>query len=80
MLGIFPDHLDYHRTESEYLNAKRRLAAFQERRDTILYNSDCKSATTLAKPSAGSKIGFSFRFGERGNRGVSAPYRPVQQL
>lgn len=39
--NIFPDHLNYHKTMEEYINAKRKIAVFQEEGDYLfLRNND----------------------------------------
>ena len=60
VLGIFPDHLDWHKNFREYLETKFGIAKFQSANDFIFYMQDNKFAKKVAKKSKGHKIAVDF--------------------
>jgi UDP-N-acetylmuramoylalanine--D-glutamate ligase len=56
---ISPDHLDYYATFEEYMEAKTTISKHQLGSDLVIYNSDSKTATEMAKLSPGEKTPFS---------------------
>lgn len=58
MQNIYPDHLDYHRSYHEYLQAKSHLARFQSPQDFFIYNADNKDASKISRLSPAQKISF----------------------
>jgi UDP-N-acetylmuramoylalanine--D-glutamate ligase len=59
MQNIFPDHLDYHKTFEEYIEAKSHLVRFQTPNDYVIFNSDFPLPTQIAHTSPGKKISYS---------------------
>jgi UDP-N-acetylmuramoylalanine--D-glutamate ligase len=67
VLGISPDHLDYHKNFHEYIAAKSYIAQNQKRSESVFFKSDDKYAKKIAYESVGKKIplsvaGFSLFF------------------
>lgn len=56
VLDISPDHLDSHKTFSEYVSAKSNVARFQKTKDIILYDPLNKEAKKIAGRSIGKKV------------------------
>lgn len=56
VLGIFPDHLDWHKNFKEYLSTKFGITKFQKENDFAFYIQDNKFAKKIAKKSKGHKI------------------------
>ncbi len=56
VLGIFPDHLDWHKNFKEYLGTKFGIAKFQNTNDFVFYIQDNEFAKRVAKESKGHKI------------------------
>lgn len=61
ILNITPDHLKYHKTFSNYREAKFKIFSNQKAKDLLILNFDDKE-TYLAKSQAGGKVAF---FGRR---------------
>ncbi|QLH54359.1 MAG: UDP-N-acetylmuramoylalanine--D-glutamate ligase [Candidatus Kapaibacterium sp.] len=57
ILNITPDHLKYHKTFSNYRNAKFRIFANQKENDLLILNFDDKE-TLIAKSQAGGKVAY----------------------
>lgn len=74
LLPVTEEHLqplserspNYHRSLEDYVEAKRRLVAFQQKNDTVVYASDSKTTATIAKTSAGVVYGV----GKKGPDGI----------
>ncbi len=56
VLGIFPDHLDWHKNFREYLGTKFGITKFQKTDDFVFYIESNKFAKRVAKKSKGHKI------------------------
>ena len=60
--SFFPEHLDYHGTIENYLDAKKNIARFQTEADVIFYNSDASAhgylPAHIAEESKGQLIAF----------------------
>ncbi|MDP7454603.1 MAG: UDP-N-acetylmuramoyl-L-alanine--D-glutamate ligase [Candidatus Peribacteraceae bacterium] len=54
--SFFPEHLDYHKTEDNYLDAKKNIARYQKEDNVIFYNSEYEKAEEIAFESKGNKI------------------------
>ena len=57
--SFFPDHLDYHGSVKEYLEAKRNITKHQKETDQVFYGSQWKEVTSLAESSSGKKHPYS---------------------
>ncbi|MBN2100364.1 UDP-N-acetylmuramoyl-L-alanine--D-glutamate ligase [Candidatus Dojkabacteria bacterium] len=58
-LNIFPEHLNYHKTFEEYLDAKANITIHQGPNDHFVYNLDSSEAQSLADQTAAQKLPFS---------------------
>ena len=56
LLDIFPDHLDAHENLKEYFEAKRAIAKYQNREDSLFFFKDNAGSRRLAQISSGHKI------------------------
>jgi UDP-N-acetylmuramoylalanine--D-glutamate ligase len=56
VLDVFPDHLDEHKTLSEYYSAKANIASFQKKGDLIFYFADNKLSKSIAQKGPAKKI------------------------
>ncbi len=54
--SFFPEHLDYHGTVEDYLEAKKHVSRFQTKDDATYFNADSPGATSIAKEGNGRKI------------------------
>lgn len=54
--SFFPEHLDYHGSIDAYLEAKKRIARFQERDDAVFFAARSPGAVTIAAEGSGRKI------------------------
>jgi UDP-N-acetylmuramoylalanine-D-glutamate ligase len=57
--NIYPDHLDYHESFEEYVEAKRNIARFQTPEDYFIYNNDFPLPAQTAELTPGHKLPFS---------------------
>jgi UDP-N-acetylmuramoylalanine--D-glutamate ligase len=57
--SFFPEHLDYHGSLANYLEAKKHITRFQTRHDVVFYNAKSKECHAVANESAGRHIPFS---------------------
>lgn len=53
------DHLDYHKDEEEYFEAKTSIVKYQDAKSIVIANTDYKDAVRLSKLSGGKKLYFS---------------------
>ena len=56
VLNIFPDHMDSHKSFSEYINAKTSISKFQSPSSKIFYDANNKYSKLIAQKSKGKKI------------------------
>ena len=56
---FFPEHLDYHGSESAYMEAKKHITRFQRKNDVVFYNSYSDGAREIAMESSGTRVPFS---------------------
>jgi UDP-N-acetylmuramoylalanine--D-glutamate ligase len=59
LLNIVPDHLDYHLSFEEYVEAKRNLVRFQTKNDYFIYNADFPLPVHTADLTPARKLPFS---------------------
>lgn len=59
--GFFLEHLDYHGSLENYLEAKKHITRFQTEDDVVFFNSDSEDAKKIAEESKGKKIAFSMK-------------------
>lgn len=52
VLGISPDHLDYHKTMEEYIEAKKNIVKYQKRGDIAVFDMDNETSASFAKCTA----------------------------
>lgn len=57
--SFFPEHLDYHGTLADYLDAKKHITRFQTEQDAVFYNGLSPCAKDIAEMSPGERIPFS---------------------
>lgn len=57
--SFFPEHLDYHGSIGNYLEAKKHIARFQTEGDSMFFCSDFHGCVEIAKEGRGTKIPFS---------------------
>ncbi|MDD5054669.1 MAG: UDP-N-acetylmuramoyl-L-alanine--D-glutamate ligase [Candidatus Peribacteraceae bacterium] len=57
--SFFPEHLDYHGSLANYLEAKKHITRFQTRHDVVFYNAPSKECEIIAQESSGRHIPFS---------------------
>jgi UDP-N-acetylmuramoylalanine--D-glutamate ligase len=56
---VTSEHLDYHRSIEEYVNAKAPIVGAQDADDIVIYNADYPSSVKIAESSKAKKIPFS---------------------
>jgi len=56
VLDIYPDHLDSHKTFSEYVRAKSTITRYQQKNDSVFYFPKNRSTQSIAALSKGKKI------------------------
>lgn len=61
VLNITRDHLDYHLSLDEYVQAKRNICRFQGASDWLIVDQDCPTSRTFAAGSASRQLAFSAR-------------------
>ncbi len=59
--SFFPEHLDYHGSLENYLEAKKHITRFQTEDDVVFFNSDSEDAKEIAEESKGKKIAFNMK-------------------
>lgn len=57
--SFFPEHLDYHGTLENYLEAKKHIARFQSPQDSVFFCTNHSGCIEIAKEGEGRKIPFS---------------------
>ncbi|ALM09983.1 MAG TPA: UDP-N-acetylmuramoyl-L-alanine--D-glutamate ligase [Candidatus Peribacter riflensis] len=57
--SFFPEHLDYHGSVEAYGEAKKHIARFQTKEDTVFFMADSAGTLEIAKESRGKRIPFS---------------------
>lgn len=57
--SFFPEHLDYHGSLDQYLEAKKHITRFQGPEDIVFFCADAPGAAEIAKEGNGRKIPFS---------------------
>ena len=58
-LNLFPEHLDYYSSFTEYVEAKDNITEFQTADDLLIFNTNDSEVKKIAKTSRAKKIGFS---------------------
>lgn len=58
ILGIEPEHLDVHKSFSDYVNAKANIAKYQSPKDLTIYNADNPYAIKISRESKGAHIPY----------------------
>ncbi|QQG41167.1 MAG: UDP-N-acetylmuramoyl-L-alanine--D-glutamate ligase [Candidatus Woesebacteria bacterium] len=48
VLNITSDHMDWHKNQEEYINAKKNIVRYQKQRDYLIVNSEYKSSIDFA--------------------------------
>ncbi len=56
--SFFPEHLDYHGSLANYLEAKKHITRFQAREDFVFFHANAEGARAIADESKGTKIPF----------------------
>jgi UDP-N-acetylmuramoylalanine--D-glutamate ligase len=56
VLMVTSEHLDYHKTVEEYVEAKAGITKFQSESDTVIYNADYPATVKIAEQSKGRKL------------------------
>ncbi|MEK9132174.1 MAG: UDP-N-acetylmuramoyl-L-alanine--D-glutamate ligase [Patescibacteria group bacterium] len=59
VLGISPDHMDYHADMDEYVNAKKNIVKFQKAEDFAVLDADNKISSGFAKETPAHVLHFS---------------------
>lgn len=59
VLMVTSDHLDYHKDQKEYIEAKSSIAKYQNPDDYIIINSDYENSVEVGKLGLGKKLYFS---------------------
>jgi len=54
--SVFPEHLDYHGSMEEYMNAKKHITRFQTAEDFAFYDATSADAETIAQASPGTPV------------------------
>ena len=61
ILNVTEDHLDYHASRAEYVEAKRSICRHQSDRDIAIIDADCPQARALARDTPARQMAFSTR-------------------
>ena len=56
--SFFPEHLDYHKNEEHYMEAKKNIARYQQEDDTIFFAANSPKASAIAQEGKGRTIPF----------------------
>ncbi len=56
--SFFPEHLDYHGSLEQYIEAKKHIARFQSNDDMVFFNAASDGTADIAKEGDGAKIPF----------------------
>lgn len=59
VLGVTSDHLDYHKDNAEYIEAKRNIVKFQKAGDFVVLDEDNANAKSFGELTKAKKLGFS---------------------
>ena len=57
--SFFPEHLDYHGSLEEYLEAKKHITRFQKSEDIVFFQQNFNGTVEIAKEGEGRKVPFS---------------------
>ena len=57
-LGVYPEHLDWHKDIYEYIHAKQQMFAHQTHEDIAIYNARNEFSEEVASASHGKKLAF----------------------
>jgi len=57
-LNLFPEHMDYYSSFSQYVAAKANITKFQTKKDLLIFNSKSPLVSKIAKTSQAKKIPF----------------------
>lgn len=61
VLGITPDHMDYHQSMEEYIEAKKNIVRFQTRKDFAVLDFDNEISAGFAKATKAKTLGISIK-------------------
>lgn len=61
VLSVTQDHLDYHATREEYVEAKKNISRYQQPDSTLITNADCITSQTFTQRSPARQWSFSTR-------------------
>jgi UDP-N-acetylmuramoylalanine--D-glutamate ligase len=61
VLMIEPEHLDVHKDEADYIQAKSNVIKHQVAGDVVIYYADNKTSTAIAQQSAGKKLPYTVK-------------------
>jgi UDP-N-acetylmuramoylalanine--D-glutamate ligase len=64
LLNIFQEHLDWHGSFGQYVQAKGNITRFQQKGDVVIYDASNRVAASLAQKSKGRKIPFTHAGGD----------------